>query len=175
MVQLMFFRLFVVLSFYVQYIYLYKSKVSRFQFGEDARAALCPFVGTEGMRCFDGSVMKSSGKTSDSKYLKLPQGVGMAVDRRSGRIMAPAIQLTYPLQGCHTFWTDPFTGAMFVVFNEVELGPANLPGTSYDTANVEIFRNASQLNEAWRRSFANGNVRGGELGRIPDLLEYYNK
>ncbi|CAF2087186.1 unnamed protein product [Rotaria magnacalcarata] len=168
------FRLFVVLSFYVHYAYLNRSISSRFQFTEEARAALCPFVGTEGMRCFDGSPMKPSGRKSNSNYLKLPRGVGMTVDRRSGRLVAPAVKLTYQLEGCHTYWTDSLTGAMFDVFNEAKIGPANVVVASSDAASIEVFRNASQLNEAWRRSFADGKVRGGELARPPDLLEYNN-
>ncbi|CAF3331461.1 unnamed protein product [Rotaria socialis] len=162
------------LSYCVHYAYLSKSEASRFQFTEEARTALCPFVGTEGMRCFDGSPVKSSGRTFASNYLQLPRGVGMSVDRRSGRLIAPAMKLTYPLEGCHTFWTDPFTGVMFDVFSEAKLGSAHSVGTTYDRANIQIFRNASQLNEAWRRSFAEGMVRGGELARPPDLLEYSN-
>ncbi|CAM2714508.1 unnamed protein product [Rotaria socialis] len=173
MMQLVF-RLFVVLSFYVHCAYLNRSVSSRFQFTDEARAALCPFVGTEGMRCFDGSPMKLSSRKSDSNYLKLPRGVGMTVDRRSGQLRAPAVNLTYPLEGCHTYWTDLSTGAMFDVFNEAKIGPANVVVASYDAASIEVFRNASQLNEAWRRSFADGNVRGGELARPPDLLAYYN-
>ncbi|CAF5060344.1 unnamed protein product, partial [Rotaria socialis] len=40
---------------------------------------------------------------------------------------------------------------------------------------VQNFRNASQLNEPWQRSFADGMVRGGELARPSDILEYSNK
>ncbi|CAF3370495.1 unnamed protein product [Rotaria socialis] len=155
MMQLIF-MLVVGLSYCKHYVYLSKSEASRFQFTEEARTALCPFVGTEGMRCFDGSPVKSSGRTFASNYLKLPRGVGMSVDRRSGRLIAPAIKLAYPFEGCHTFWTDPFTG------------------TAYDRSRVQNFRNASQLNKAWQRSFAEGMVRGGELARPPDLLGYSN-
>ncbi|CAF3448408.1 unnamed protein product [Rotaria socialis] len=112
------------LSYCKHYVYLSKSEASRFQFTEEARTALCPFVGTEGMRCFDGSPVKSSGRTFASNYLKLPRGVGMR--------------------------------------------------TAYDRSRVQNFRNASQLNKAWQRSFAEGMVRGGELARPPDLLGYSN-
>ncbi|CAM4771904.1 unnamed protein product [Rotaria magnacalcarata] len=80
----------------------------------------------------------------------------MSVDRRSGRLIAPVIKLMYPLKGCHIFWTDPFTGVMFDVFNEVTLGSTHSVAIAYDRSSVQIFRNASQLNEAWRRSFAEG-------------------
>ena len=49
-----------VLSFHVQDVYLSTSNTSRFQFTEEARAALCPFVGTEGLRCFEEGPLKNS-------------------------------------------------------------------------------------------------------------------
>ncbi|CAF2158820.1 unnamed protein product [Rotaria magnacalcarata] len=45
---------------------------------------------------------------------------------------------------------------MFDVFNEVTLGSTHSVAIAYDRSSVQIFRNASQLNEAWRRSFAEG-------------------
>ncbi|CAF3058751.1 unnamed protein product [Rotaria socialis] len=149
MTQLIF-MLAVGLSYCAHYVYLPKPEESQFQFAEEARAALCPFLGTEGMRCFDGSPVKSSGRTFASTYLQLPCGVGMSADRRSGRLIAPAIKLAYPLEGCHT----------------VEI--------AYGRSRVQNFRNASQLNEPWQRSFADGMVRGGELARPSDILEYSN-
>ena len=71
-----------VLLFYVQGVYLTTSNVSRFQFTEEARDALCPFVGTEELRCFDEGHLKiSRGWVYHPNYLKLPRGVGITVDR----------------------------------------------------------------------------------------------
>ncbi|CAF2725383.1 unnamed protein product [Rotaria sp. Silwood2] len=172
--QRLIFTIFNVLSLYVHYTFLSSSEKSLFQFTEEARAALCPFVGTEGMRCFDDSPAKSSGRTFGSDYMKLPRGVGISVDRSSGRLMAPAVELTYSSQGSR-IWTDGHTGAMFDMFNEAILGPANRVVAAYDIASVQVFRNASQLNAAWRQTFADGKVRGGELAHSPDLLDYFNR
>ncbi|CAF4827276.1 unnamed protein product, partial [Rotaria socialis] len=60
-----------------------------------------------------------------------------------------AVQLTYPPIGSRT-WTDGHTSAIFDLFNEATLGPANRVAAAYDTARVHIFHNASQLNAAWR-------------------------
>ncbi|CAF3361612.1 unnamed protein product [Rotaria sp. Silwood2] len=168
-----FFAVFGVLSFYVHYTDLYSSATSQFEFTEDARAALCPFVGTEGMTCFDGEPVKRYGRQYDIGSLKLPRGVGISVDRNTGRLMALAVQLTYPPEGSRT-WTDGFTGEIFDIFNEAILGSATRVAASYDTSRVHIFQNASQLNAAWQQTFADGKVRGGELACPPDLLEYMN-
>ncbi|CAF3358233.1 unnamed protein product [Rotaria socialis] len=162
-----------ILSFYVRYSFLSTPSTAIFQFTEEARAAICPFVGTEGMRCFDGSSIKPSGRMHGSDYAKLPRGVGICVDRSTGRLMALAVQLTYPPEGTRV-WTDGHTGAMFDIFNEAIIGPANRVVAAYDTARVHIFRNASQLNTAWRQTFADNRVRGGELARPPDLMEYFD-
>ncbi|CAF2121343.1 unnamed protein product [Rotaria magnacalcarata] len=87
--------------------------------------------------------------------------------------MALAVQLTYPPEGTRA-WTDGHTGGMFDIFNEAIIGPANRVVAAYDTARVHIFRNASQLNTAWRQTFADNKVRGGELARPPDLMEYFD-
>ena len=87
------------LPFYVQDAYLSISNASRFQFTEEARAALCPFVGTEGLRCFDEGPLKNSRGFYYPDYLKLPRGVGITVDRSNGQLKAPAIQLTHTPKG----------------------------------------------------------------------------
>ena len=163
-----------VLSFYVQDVYLSTSNASRFQFTEEARAALCPFVGTEGLRCFDEGPLKNSRGFIYFDYLKLPRSVGITVDRSNGQLKAPAIQLTYKPKGTR-LWTDGFTGAMFDTFNEAILGPANQVATAYDTDQAYIFQNASQLDAAWQETFGTGQIRGGELARPLDMLEYFNK
>ena len=163
-----------VVSIYVQDVYLSTSNISRFQFTEEARAALCPFVGTEGLRCFDEGPLKNSRGFISFDYLKLPHGVGITVDRSNGQLKAPAIQLTYRPKGT-SLWTDGFTGAMFDTFNEAILGPANRVATAYDTGQAYIFQNASELNAAWQETFGNGQIRGGELARPLDMLEYFNK
>ena len=163
-----------VLSFYTQDVYLSTSNASRFQFTKEARAALCPFVGTEGLRCFDEDPLKNSRGFISFDYLKLPRGVGIPVDRSNGQLKAPAIQLTYKPKGT-SLWTDGFTGAMFDTFNEAILGPANRVATAYDKGQAYIFQNASELNAAWQETFGNGKIRGGELARPLDMLEYFNK
>ncbi|CAF2837813.1 unnamed protein product [Rotaria sp. Silwood2] len=147
---------------------------SPFIFTEEARTALCPFVGTEGMRCFDDRPIRNSGRKLDLEYLKLPRGVGMTVDRSTGRITAPAVELTYPSEGSR-MWTDGHTGAMFDIFNEARLGAANIVVPAYDKESVRIFHDVSQLDAAWRQTFADGKVRGGELARTPDMLDYFDK
>ena len=164
----------IVLSFYVQDVYLSTSNGSRFQFTEEARATLCPFVGTEGLRCFDGSPMKNSRGYFSVDYLKLPRGVGITVDRSNGQLKVPAIELTYRPKGT-SLWTDGFTGAMFDTFNEAILAPANRVATAYDTAQAYIFQNASELDAIWQETFGNGKIRGGVLARPLDMLEYFNK
>ncbi|CAM4825202.1 unnamed protein product, partial [Rotaria magnacalcarata] len=164
--------IFHMLSFCVQHAFLSPNVTSVFQFSEEARAALCPFVGTTGMRCFDGSPTRTSGRNFQSDFMRLPRGVGISVDRSTGRLIAPAVQLTYSPIGSRT-WTDGHTGAIFDLFNEATLGPANRVAAAYDTARIHIFHNASQLNAAWRQTFADGKVRGGELARRPEMFEYY--
>ncbi|CAF4460556.1 unnamed protein product, partial [Rotaria sp. Silwood2] len=171
--QRLIYAIFNVLSVYVHYTFLSSSEKSLFQFTEEARAALCPFVGTEGMRCFDGSPAKPSGRTFGSAYMKLPRGVGISVDRSSGRLMAPAIELTYSSQGSR-IWTDGHTGAMFDMFNEAILGPANGVVAAYDIASVQIFRNASQLNAAWRQTFADVSLRGSSVDIHPNARWSHN-
>ncbi|CAF3993543.1 unnamed protein product [Rotaria magnacalcarata] len=161
-----------ILLFYVQYAFLSPTAKSVFQFTEEARAALCPFVGTTGMRCFAGSPLQRSGRNFDSEFRKLPLGVGISVDRSTGRLMAPAVQLTYSPEGSRT-WTDGLTGVVFDLFNEARLGSADRVAAAYDTARVHIFHNASHLDAAWRQTFADGKVRGGELARRPEMVEYF--
>ena len=163
-----------VLSFYVQDVYLFTSNASRFQFTEEARAALCPFVGTEGLRCFEQGPMKISRGFLNFNYLKLPRGVGITVDRSNGQLKAPAIELTYRPTGT-SVWTDGFTGDMYDTFNEAIIGPASSVAAAYDTSQAYIFQNASELNAAWQETFGNGQIRGGELARPLDMLEYFNK
>ena len=163
-----------VLLFYVQDVYLSTSNESRFQFTEEARAALCPFVGTEGLRCFDEGPTKNSRGFFSFDYLKLPRGVGIAIDRSNGQLKAPAIQLTYKPTGT-SVWTDGFTGAMFDMFNEAILGPPNRVAASYDTGQAYIFQNASELDAVWQETFGNGKIRGGELAGPLDMLEYFNR
>ena len=64
---------------------------------------------------------------------------------------------------------------MFDTFNEAILGPANQVATAYDTGQAQIFQNASQIDAAWQETFGNGKIRGGELARPLDMLEYFNK
>ena len=163
-----------VLSFYIQDVYLSASNTSRFQFTEEARTTLCPFVGTEGLRCFDEGPMKTSRGFFSFDYLKLPRGVGITVDRSNGQLKAPAIQLTYKPKGT-SVWTDGFTGDMFDTFNEAIIGPASSVAAAYDTAQAYIFQNASELDAAWQETFGNGKIRGGELARPLDMLKYFNK
>ena len=163
-----------VLSFYVQDVYLSISNVSRFQFTEEARAALCPFVGTEGLRCFDEGSLKNSRGFLNFNYLKLPRSVGITVDRTNGQLKAPAIELTYRPTGT-SVWTDGFTGDMYDRFNEAIIGPASSVAAAYDTTQAYIFQNASELDAVWQATFGNGQVRGGELARPLDMLDYFNK
>ena len=163
-----------VLSFYVQDVYLSISNVSRFQFTEEARAALCPFVGTEGLRCFDEGSLKNSRGFFYPGYLKLPRGVGITVDRSNGQLKAPAIELTYRPTGT-SVWTDVFTGSMYDTFNEATIGSAGEAVIDYDRAQAYIFQNASQLDAVWQETFGNGQIRGGELARPLDMLDYFNK
>ncbi|CAF5057719.1 unnamed protein product, partial [Rotaria magnacalcarata] len=60
------------------------------------------------------------------------------------------------------------------MINEAILGPASRVVSAYNAARVQIFQNASQLKAAWQQTFADGNVRGGELARPPDVLAYFN-
>ena len=159
---------------YIQCVDSSSVTTSPFQFTDQARADLCPFVGTEGMRCFDGHPTKPLGRNLESDYSKLPRAVGMSVHGSSGQIKALAVQLTYPPEGSRT-WTDGHTGVMFDIFNEAIIGSANRVAAAYDAASIRIFHEVSQLNTAWRQTLANGTVRGGELARSPDLLEYFNK
>ncbi|CAF1679348.1 unnamed protein product [Rotaria magnacalcarata] len=161
-----------ILSFCMQYTFLSPTTASVFQFTEEARAALCPFVGTTGMRCFDGNPLHRSSRNFDSELARLPRGVGISVDRATGQLKAPAVKLTYSTTGSRT-WTDGHTGEIFDLFNEATLGSANRIAAAYDTTRVHIFHNASQLNAAWRQTFADGKVRGGELARRPEMLEYF--
>ncbi|CAF4889994.1 unnamed protein product, partial [Rotaria magnacalcarata] len=94
------------------------------------------------------------------------------VDRTTGQLKASAVQLTYPHAGSRT-WTDGHTGEVFDLFNEVILGSANRIAAAYHTTRIHIFHNTSQLNAAWRQTFADGKVRGGELARRPEMMEYY--
>ncbi|CAF1045670.1 unnamed protein product [Rotaria sordida] len=105
---------------------------------------------------------------------KLPVGVGISVDRSTGRLLAPAVQLTYAPDGTRT-WTDGHSGAMFNLFNEAVIGPPDQEIVAYDALGIRIFHNASQLDAAWRQTFADGSLRGGELARAPDMLDYYDK
>ena len=163
-----------VLSIYVQDVYLSTSNVSRFQFTEEARSALCPFVGTEGLRCFEEGPLKNSRRRFVIPYLKIPRGVGITVDRSNGQLKAPAIQLTYTFKGA-SLWTDGYTGDMYDTFNEAILVPAGRVGIKYNRGQAYIFQNASQLDAVWQETFDNGGIRGGELAHPFDMLEYFNR
>ncbi|CAF4241520.1 unnamed protein product, partial [Rotaria magnacalcarata] len=78
---------------------LSSSSAKVFQFTEEARAALRPFVGTEGMKCFDGCPIQCSGRTLDAGYMKLPRCIGISIDRSTGLLKAPAIKLAYSPTG----------------------------------------------------------------------------
>ena len=163
-----------VVSIYVQDVYLSTSNASRFQFTEEARAALCPFVGTEGLRCFEEGPLKNSRGRFDIPYLKIPRGVGITVDRSNGQLKAPAIQLTYTFTSA-SLWTDGFTSDRFGTFNEAILVPADMVAIKYNRGQAYIFQNASELDAVWQETFGNGKIRGGELARPLDMLEYFNK
>ena len=163
-----------VLSFYLQDICLSTSNASRFQFTEEARAALCPFVGTEGLRCFEEGPLKNSRSLFPIPFLKIPRGVGITVDRSNGQLKAPAIQLTYTLTSA-SLWTDGFTSDRFGTFNEAILVPADMVAIKYNRDQAYIFQNASQLDAVWQDTFDNGRIRGGELARPFDMLEYFNR
>ena len=163
-----------VLLYYVCHVDSSNSSRLRFYLTREARDALCPFVGTEGMTCFDGSKPKSSGKFFSINYLKLPVGVGISVDRSNGRLKAPAVHLTYAPKGSR-LWTDGFTGDMFDTFNEVMLAPATQVVAAYDRDSILTFQNASQLDAVWRKTFGKGQIRGGELATPVDILKYYNE
>ena len=163
-----------VVSFYVQGVHLSTSNASRFQFTEEARAALCPFVDTEGLRCFDEDPTKNSKGRWSPIYLKLPRGVGITVDRSNGQLTAPAIQLTYAPTDS-SLWTDVFTGDRFDIFNEAILVPADRVAIKYNRGQAYMFQNASQLDAVWQETFDTGQIRGGELALPFDMLEYFNK
>ncbi|CAF3325101.1 unnamed protein product [Rotaria socialis] len=160
------------LAFCAHYGFVSSNATSVFQFTEEARVALCPFVSTTGMRCFDGVPLPRSGRSFGSDFTKLPRGVGISIDRSTGRLMAPAVQLTYTPAGSRT-WTDGHTGMIFDLFNEATLGPAHQVAAAYDTARIHTFHNASRLNAVWRQTFADDAVHGGELARRPEMLEYF--
>ncbi|CAM4798065.1 unnamed protein product [Rotaria magnacalcarata] len=166
--------IFNILLFCVHYALLSSNGASVFRFTEEARAALCPFVGTEGLRCFDGAPLPRSGRDFDPEFTKLPRGVGISVDRSTGRLMAPAVQLTYVPTGTRT-WTDGHSGTIFDLFNEATLSQPDRAVIAYDSARVHVFYNSSQLNAAWRQTFADGIVRGGALARRSEILEYSEK
>ena len=163
-----------VLLFYVQDVYLSTANASRFRFTEEARAALCPFVGTEGLRCFEEGSLKNSRRRFVIPYLKIPRGVGITVDRSNGQLKAPAIQLTYTPTGT-SLWTDDFAGARFDTFNEAILVPADRVAIEYNRGQAYIFQNASQLDAVWQETFDNGRIHGGQLARPFDMLEYFNR
>ena len=163
-----------VLSFYVQGVHSATSNVSRFQFTKEARNALCPFVGTEGLRCFDEDHLKNFREFYYPDYLKLPRSVGITVDRSNGQLKAPAIQLTYTPTGT-SLWTDGFTGARFDMFNEAILVPADRVAIKYNRGQAYIFQNASQLYTVWLETFDTSQIRGGELARPLDMLQYFNR
>ena len=170
----LFYRFVLFFLFVVHDAYLSSSKTSRFQLSKEAEDALCPFVGIEGMRCFGNTIKQRSRSLFNFTNAKLPRGVGTSVDRSTGQLKAPAVKLTYVNGGWRT-WTDGFSGTMFDLFNEVRIASPTRVVQAYDKARVRIFHNASQLDAAWRQTFADGRVRGGELATAPDMLEYYNK
>lgn len=151
-----------------------KSDPSAFQFTEEARKVLCPFVGTEGMRCFDGKPVRPAGRTFDSSPLNLPIGVGISLDRITGRLLAPAVRLTHSVDGIRT-WTDGHSGTLFNMLNEAAVGSPRRETAAYDVHGIRVFHNVSELDLAWRKTFAEGSVRGGELARAPDMLDYYDR
>ena len=163
-----------VLSFYVQDVYLSASNASRFQFNEEARTALCPFVGNEGLRCFDEDSLRNPRGLFSLDYLKLPHSVEIIVDRSNGQLKAPAIELTYIPTGT-SLWTDGFADAIFDMFNEAILTPANRVTTAYDIAQVCIFQNTLELDAVWQETYGNGKISDEELARPLDMLEYFNK
>ncbi|CAF1394462.1 unnamed protein product [Rotaria magnacalcarata] len=151
-----------------------KRDTSDFQIPEEAQQELCPFVGTEGMRCFNDKPVRTSGRNMNLGSENLPVGVGITLDRSTGRLLAPAVQLTHSHDGSRV-WTDGHSGTMFNLFNEARIGSPNRETAAYDVLGIRVYHNASQLDAAWRKTFAEGSVRGGELARAPDMLDYYDK
>lgn len=147
---------------------------SPFHLNETARATLCPFVGFEGMQCFDNKHMRRSGRRFDSGIMRLPRGVGMTIDQITGEIKILAARLTYGEEG-NRVWTDGYTGNMFDTITEANLGAASGIVATFDASRVRIFRNASEIENVWRQRFIDGRIRGGELSRRPDMLEYSNE
>ena len=47
--------------------------------------------------------------------------------------------------------------------------------TANNLHGIRIFHNASQLDAAWRQTFADGSLGDGELARAPDMRDYYDK
>lgn len=168
------FILLLIVSCFVSQAQDSQSISTHFRFTEEAQAALCPFVGYEGMRCFDSNHIKRSGRQGDSGMMKLPRGVGMSVHQVTGEIKALAVELTYTEEGSRV-WSDGYTGLMYDTINEATIGPAARIVEAFDASRILIFQNASQIHAAWRQRFVDGKIRGGKLANRPDMLEYSNE
>jgi hypothetical protein len=99
----------------------------------------------------------------------LPKGVGMAIDISTGDVLLPALQLTYPLSpSSDSLWTDPHSGRIFILPNEVNIEPLN--DVSLDV-NVSSYSSPTEFIDAWLRLGTDSDWSASLLSNLQDISD----
>ncbi|CAF1072377.1 unnamed protein product, partial [Didymodactylos carnosus] len=134
------------------------------------RKILCPVVGFRGTFCPGDPAWNTSFTNSlvAPKALSLlpqrnlPKGVGMAIDFSTGKVLLPALQLTYPLSPSpDSLWKDPLSGPVFILPNEVSLKPLNDDALN---VNVSSYSTPTEFTDAWLHLGADGDWSTNDQG-----------
>lgn len=134
-----------------------------------ARQALCPIVGYEGLFCPGINQTVQRIKKSLSTVAKLPRGVGMTIDISTGKLMLPALELTFPTDSTSRLWRDKNgTTRSFQIPNEITLTPVDANRDNQPT--THIYPTAMQFADVWTRSSGSGSWLGGALGHSESVL-----
>ncbi|CAF1084830.1 unnamed protein product [Didymodactylos carnosus] len=136
-----------------------------------ARSALCPIIGYNGSFCPGGNRTNSiqSRQLLSSVLLPLPKSVGMAIDISTGDILLPALEIS---EKTSTTWTDPESGQVFYVPDEVKVDP---PSSNDNNISVRIFDTENELFGFWLRGNEAGSWTGAEFARRKAVSDVYNQ
>ncbi|CAF1118015.1 unnamed protein product, partial [Didymodactylos carnosus] len=141
----------------------------------DARLALCPMIGYYGSQyCPNDEGHNSSSRvftrtgrqrSSSLLPLPLPTGIGMAIDVATGKLLLPALELTFSttITNRTVLWTDSKSGQAFIVPTEAALYS---PDGAQTTTDIRIFRNEQELVDVWLRNENPGSWSGGEYSQM---------
>ncbi|CAF2891598.1 unnamed protein product [Rotaria sp. Silwood2] len=135
-----------------------------------ARQALCPIVGYNGSFCPGVNQNIKPTTRVMTTITQLHRGVGMTIDISTGKLMLPALKLTYSSKSKSKIWKDENgSGQSFSIPNEVNLTPVDVSRDNKPTS--FIYPTPLQFADVWTRTSGSGSWLGGELGLTKSILD----